>query len=128
MDDLNSVYKKIIEIQQGDSKDKTSVTYSLFKFGRDYMLLIHGGDPHIGSVGCTDKKTDRQYHQFTLETHREDRIVEKAVKTLNRIIKDEVLVVCGIHYDQISLNEIQTINQNCEELLKQMAEFITNQL
>lgn len=122
------VLQQVVEIKKGNPKEKTQVVYSLFQFGKDYILLIHGGETHIGSVGCSDKKSTAKKHYYTLETHREDAIVARAVSVLNKTIQTEILVVCGIHYDQISLIQIQLINQNCEELLDQLEKILIEQM
>ncbi len=112
----------MIEIHTGNAEDKSYISYRLEKLGRDWVLYITGGVPHIGSVACTEKTGDTgEIHQFTLQHHREDIIVRRALEKLRRLLDGEILVVGGIHYDGIETAQIRQIEQNCDELLEQLS-------
>ncbi len=111
----------MIEIHTGSCEYKSYVSYRLEKHGRDWVLYITGGVPHIGSVACTERIGDTaEIHQFTLRHHREDKIVRRAVEGLRGLLEGEILVVGGIHYDDIEPDQIRQIEQNCAELLNRL--------
>ncbi len=118
----------MIEIHTGNTKDKSYISYRLEKLGRDWVLYITGGVPHIGSVTCTEKTGGTgETHQFTLRHHREDIIVRMALERLKRLLEGEILVVGGIHYDGIEPDQIRQIEQNCASLLERLtAKLIDN--
>ncbi len=112
----------MIELHTGNTEDKTYICYRLEKLGRDWVLYITGGEPHIGSVACTEKAADSgKFHQITLRHHRENAIVRQALNRLREILDGEILVVAGIHYDGIEGDQIRQIEQNCAELLNQLS-------
>ena len=113
----------MIEIHTGNTEDRSYVSYRLEKLGRDWVLYITGGIPHIGSVACTEKTGDTgEIHQFTLRHHREDIIVRFALERLSGLLDGEILVVGGVHYDGIEPDQIRQIEQNCAELLDRLTE------
>ena len=111
----------MIEVHLGSLKEKTFVSYRLGHIGYDWILLITGGKSHIGSVACSEKNrmTDEVW-QITLGAHKEDNIARNAALRLKDILKGEILVIGGIHYDRISRKQIQQIEKNCETLLKRL--------
>lgn len=112
----------MIELHTGNTEDKTYVSYRLEKLGRDWVLYITGGEPHIGSVACTEKTSDTvEFHQLTLRRHKEDAIVRQALDRLKETLDGEILVVGGIHYDDIERDQVRQIEQNCTVLLDQLA-------
>lgn len=111
----------MIEIHTGSTKEKSYVSYRLEKLGRDWLLYITGGVPHIGSVACTERTGENgEIRQLTLRHHREDKIVRRAVERLKQILDSEILVVGGIHYDGIEPDQILQIEQNCKKLLERL--------
>ncbi len=118
----------LAEYSLGNEKEKTLTTYCLFRFGRDFLLTITGGETHIGSIACTDSVKAAIANQFTLLTHREDEIVRQATEALKSVIPGHLLVVGGIHYDDISREQISTINENCRFLKDKMVGFVKTEL
>ncbi len=117
----------MIELHTGNTEDKTYVSYRLEKLGRDWVLYITGGEPHIGSVACTEKTSDTvELHQLTLRRHKEDAIVRQALDRLKETLDGEILVVGGIHYDDIERDQVRQIEQNCTVLLDQLAAKLRN--
>jgi gallate decarboxylase subunit D len=109
----------MIKIHLGSLKEKTFVSYQLGRIGCDWILLISGGKSHIGSVACSqnNRMTDEVW-QITLGAHKENKIVRNATLRLKDILKGEILVIGGIHYDRISRNQIQQIEKHCDTILK----------
>ncbi len=104
-------------------EDKCQVSYQVFKFGRDWILMIGGGESHFGSLACSDPSLEEKFHQYTLGIHKEGGIVEAAIKALQPLIKNELIVICGIHYDNIAKDQISEIIKNNKLLLKKTKQF-----
>ncbi|MBU3916559.1 hypothetical protein KKA14_13585 [bacterium] len=114
-------WEKKLEYQLGNEADKTAVKYELVHFGRDYMLLISGGEAHIGSTAFSDKNEESGIVQFNRLNHREDLIVKEAINALKDLVPGELMVVGGIHYDGITRKQIDQINTNCRLLLEKIS-------
>jgi hypothetical protein len=116
----------MIEISLGSENDKTYVNYRLEPVGRDWILLITGGDSHIGSVAVTEKesKNPDEIWQKTLTIHKEGGIVRTAVSKLSKVLSGELLVVGGVHYDDINKSQIFQIVNNCNLLLEKLVEMV----
>lgn len=122
---MESSRKRTIELRRGIAEQKTEVCYTLRPLGRDWLLLITGGQAHVGSVACSQSGRDEPW-QFTLGTHKEGPIVRNAVAALRGVLEGEVLVVGGIHYDRIAREQIGDIERHCEELLHELVARIRN--
>ena len=103
-----------VEISKGRFKIRASVQ----EVGQDLLVSIWGGTrPHIGAVGIAiprpSLKNPRQWSatssNFTFLGHKEDTVVKKTSEILATRLRRNVVVTAGIHWDKITLNEIETI-------------------
>ena len=87
------------------------------------QLLISGGDrPHIGAVCVMDSRGNAVSHCFP--GHRDDIIANKWAAEIHKKTRTAVVVSAGIHYDQISREQIQTILDTTDALLHTVLERI----
>lgn len=87
----------------------------------DYGIIIHvsGGDlSHIGAVSIVDENGETQTTYFP--GHKDQFISELWAKKIYSISRAPVVVVAGIHYDEVSKEEIKGICECAEELLEQV--------
>ncbi|MCR5814415.1 MAG: hypothetical protein K6G15_07985 [Desulfovibrio sp.] len=89
------------------------MTLEIHHTGRDLLITIFGGAAHIGAVAVAEKAQVR-LHQC--QGHREGEIAQSMAKTLAMACNCTVCVVCGIHYDKITKEEIALVLQGCKEL------------
>ena len=103
-----------VEISKGRFKIRASVQ----EVGQDLLVSIWGGTrPHIGAVGIAiprpSLKNPKQWSatssNFTFLGHKEDTVVKKTSEILATRLRRNVVVTAGIHWDKITLNEIETI-------------------
>lgn len=117
----------MIEIHSGSLKENTFVNYRLERLGADWVLFITGGEPHIGSVACSEKcRGSEKLWQITLGPHKEEGIVRNAALRLKNILTGEILVVGGIHYENLNSEQIRRIEKNCEILLERIESIVIN--
>jgi hypothetical protein len=107
----------------GKTGDKTHVEITLIWLGRDLLVKISGGETHFGSLAfsCQSEGNILKYQQHTYPAHREDRIVKQCIERLIELVPSEILVICGIHYDDISKEQIKQISDNCSFLIEKIA-------
>jgi len=103
------------------------------EMGQDLLVTIWGGTkPHIGAVGMAiprpslrdSRKWSATSSNFTFLGHKEDILVKRISERLASQLKRNVVVIAGIHWDDISSKEIKAI----EDLTQKLQEQILNKL
>lgn len=90
------------------------------------QVLVAGGDKaHIGAVTAVDESGEK--HTLTLPGHKETVIAEKWAGELFAKSQAPVVATAGIHYDDITAEQIKTVLQTMDELLKDMLLYIKKQ-
>ena len=93
--------------------------------GQDLLVTIWGGTkPHIGAVGMAiprpslrdPQKWSATSSNFTFLGHKEDTLVKEISERLASQLKRNVVVVAGIHWDDISNREIRAIENLTKKL------------
>ncbi|MFD1175723.1 hypothetical protein ACFQ3W_05315 [Paenibacillus puldeungensis] len=97
--------------------------------GRDLLLTITGGEAHIGSASTAYPVSGGFDVQTTaVPGHKEHTLsadfARRAAAALNRT----VTVVMGIHYDNLTKEEIMAISQHTSDLLEKYLLSETNTL
>lgn len=81
-----------------------------------HVLLTGGDKGHIGAVSVCDP--DQAPETMTFPGHKEQYITEPWAKTIANAAHQRCCVVCGIHYDGASPDEIQHIMKETDQLLR----------
>ncbi|HUL20346.1 MAG TPA: hypothetical protein VLZ10_02750 [Thermodesulfobacteriota bacterium] len=93
--------------------------------GQDILVSIWGGtQPHIGAVGIAvprpslknPDKWSATSSNFTFPGHKEDTLVKRISERLATQLKKNVVVTAGIHWDNLSPQEIKIIENLTEAL------------
>lgn len=95
------------------------LTVELIRAGPDLQVSIRGGErPHIGSVTVAAQGNAgvalRTWHG---PGHRDDVIGDAFAQALARRTGGTVCVSCGIHYDNLSRAQIETVVEQARLLL-----------
>lgn len=116
-----------VEISKGRFKIRASVQ----EIGQDLLVSIWGGTrPHIGAVGIAiprpSLKNPKQWSatssNFTFLGHKEDGMVRKTSEILATRLRRNVVVTAGVHWDKITLDEIETIQKLTQRLSDRILE------
>ncbi|WP_068785659.1 prenylated flavin chaperone LpdD [Paenibacillus phocaensis] len=88
--------------------------------GRDLLLLMTGGVSHIGAAS-TAYKTGEGTEVLTsaVPGHKEHTLSEEYARRASAALDRTVTVVMGIHYDDLSKEEIREISRLTSEMLDQ---------
>ena len=95
------------------------------EMGQDLLVSIWGGTkPHIGAVGVAiprpglrdPRKWSATSSNFTFIGHKEDILVKQISERLASQLRRNVVVIAGIHWDDISNKEIKIIKNLAKEL------------
>jgi hypothetical protein len=107
-----------------------SITASLHFVGEDCVAVVSGGVPHIGSISVGLPRVSRSgmkaasatVSTFNLIGHMNDAVGNEFAHALASLLGQTVVVVCGIHYDEASADDIEEIKRVSEKLLNHLIE------
>ena len=99
------------------------ISAKVLKVGNDILIIVTGGKSHIGAVGVTiptdsivTGKLTAYTSTITLPSHKEDIIVKLIGERVSKETGKNVVVIAGIHFDNLSQDKIGKIVENCSEL------------
>ncbi len=94
--------------------------------GDDILVAIWGGEkPHIGAVAAAQPRPSLKDPNVMSSSasvicylgHKEDELAKTAAETLAAALNTNVVVTAGIHWDDLSQEDIRRIKKNSEILL-----------
>lgn len=115
------------------TRGRFSIQARVQEMGRDVLVSLWGGDrPHIGAIGMATprpslrdpRKWSATSSNFTYVGHKEDTVVKMISEKLASRLRTNVVVVAGIHWDNIRPEEIEII----QDLTRKLGERILNRL
>ncbi|MDY6960063.1 MAG: hypothetical protein SVK08_13010 [Halobacteriota archaeon] len=108
----------MIELNYGEGR--CALSLRAIMMGDDYVINIIGEGPHVGAVGVGnfDNGSNRASSSvITLSGHRDDRIAKEAAEKISKKTKRSTVVTVGIHLENITEREINTILSNSEQII-----------
>lgn len=98
--------------------------------GDDLSVLVYGGEKsHIGSISIAEPRESltgegksATVSTFVFSGHKDDIIGNYFAKKLSKELETRVVVNCGIHYNNLSLDDIKNVDKSCKEILKNLLE------
>ena len=87
-----------------------------------HVLLTGGDQSHIGAY--TLAEPDREPDTTAFPGHKDQFLSEPWAKALSEKTGERALVVCGIHYDGATKEQIGAIVDACADMLKELLEHI----
>jgi hypothetical protein len=88
--------------------------------GGDLLVVLTGGDAHIGSVSCAAAGEPLHSHQSP--HHRDAALGDRFALALHRALGVKAVVLCGVHVDGITSEEIRQILDAGEALLERLSQ------
>jgi len=102
---------------------RTRVKLELRFQGRDILLLVTGGEAHVGAVAVWDsREKDGPATVTELPGHREGPLAVECSEILGRALGRTVAAVVGIHQDNATREEIAAIGANVRQGVVKLAE------
>lgn len=100
-------------------KGRYKVSIKKLELGDDLIFLLGGGEkPHIGGiVFCEQGKKPRT---IKFENHYDYIVLETIAEAACKKYKKNIVVVGGIHIDNATRDDIDTIVKNCEKLKEKL--------
>lgn len=86
----------------------------VIKMGNDYVILIQNENGHIGSVvtayPCIRNGHETcSYNVINTLGHKDDEVAIRYASRICKKTRQVVTCICGIHYDDITKNQIQEV-------------------
>lgn len=107
----------IIEIIRTEGRIKLKLN-ALF-LGEDLCIIVTGGDkPHLGAVTAGSNQAGE--YTFCFPHHREDEITRVLYAVITETFDKNIVICCGIHIDNISAAEIDTVRALCREMVMEL--------
>lgn len=106
-------------------KGRIKINLKAILIGKDLCIIISGGDsPHIGSVtlsvprpSLSDfNKNSATTSILNLLGHKDDEAARYVSHTISSKLNKNVVVTCGIHVDNITVEEITIVMDIIKEL------------
>ena len=89
------------------------VSLECHKIGKDRLVIITGGEEkHIGSATLIEEKGRLQ--TISKQGHKDHIISERMANIIYDKIGKDLLVICGIHIDDASKEEIEILIDNTQ--------------
>lgn len=104
--------------------ENTVVEYKIEQIGDDLQISITGGEIHIGGIGLV---SDGGYDILSVKNHKEYEIIQPLAKRLTRYEDINILIVAGIHVEDISLDEISEILNNNDIAIEKIDKYISSE-
>ncbi|WP_187386130.1 prenylated flavin chaperone LpdD [Paenibacillus tuaregi] len=87
--------------------------------GRDILLLITGGEAHIGAVSTAYRtEAGTQVHTTAIPGHKEQLLSADFALQASMRLNRTVTIVMGIHYDHLSPSQIESVCMLAERELE----------
>jgi len=88
------------------------------QIGNDRLVIISGGEEeHIGAVTLMENK--QEVGTLVKPGHMDQVISQKTALRIHQAMGEDLLVVCGIHIDHASKEEIGILLENAEICVEQ---------
>jgi len=107
-----------------DGAGRFVITARVYLIGRDILVLLSGGFDHIGAIGMAQPRSSlRDAHKisstgsvFTLLGHKEDDLAKSMSEEIAQGLNRKTIVVAGLHWNEITDQDLQLIVTICEEI------------
>ncbi|MNN18940.1 hypothetical protein D3C81_1321600 [compost metagenome] len=88
------------------------ITVRSLPMGRDLLIMITGGEAHIGAAS-TAYYVDQEIQVQTsiVPGHKEHTLSVEMARQASRTLKRTVTLVMGIHYDNLTKEEIMKVSE-----------------
>jgi hypothetical protein len=120
--------ENVIRFDISEREDCFEVFAQISLMGNDLLVVLSGGNAHIGAIGMAaprpslrdSKKISATSSVFTYVGHKEDVVVRAMSEGLARRLNKKVVVVAGIHWDGLKMEEVEIIVELCDRILKRI--------
>lgn len=107
-----------------EGSGRTQVDYKIEEIGDDLEISITGGVIHVGGVGLV---AGGVYNILSVRNHKEFELIQPLADKLKKYNDINILIVAGIHLDEITLDEIREILDNNQKAIEKIDKYISSE-
>jgi gallate decarboxylase subunit D len=96
-------------------EDGQEITARIIPMGNDLLVLLSGGQSHIGAVAVSHGE-EEDSSVISIPGHREDGPAKGMAEALHEALGKNVTVVAGMHWDNLTKEGIETVLRICARL------------
>ncbi|MBO4300437.1 MAG: hypothetical protein J5861_02425 [Desulfovibrio sp.] len=93
--------------------------------GQDLVVLISGGEAHLGAAAMGIVGHSVTTGLLLVPGHREDVLAQETADRMSKVLGFNVIVAAGIHYDNITPEEIRQIQTMVHHLTERCLAALT---
>lgn len=114
---------------------RITIEITINTLGNDVCVLVTGGiAPHIGAVSLSIARPSLKNKEeissstsiLTITGHKDDIAARYLSENLAARLNKNVVVICGIHYDAITADEIETVGLLVREASQKLYTLLKN--
>ena len=110
-------------LNAGEGRCRVEMHY--LQIGRDRMFILTNAEGgHIGAITLAEK---RGLQTLSKLGHRDDIVSQSVAEILHAGLGEDMAVVCGIHIDHGTKEEIETLVANAQQCATQYLEEINHE-
>jgi hypothetical protein len=118
-----------------EKQGSIDVTAVVEPMGNDILVCLKGGKAHVGAVGIgqprpsfkNPKNTSSTASVFALLGHKEDALAKEMAESLSRALNCTVVVVAGMHWDELQEVDIRKVAAVCHALERKIVQVVTEE-
>ncbi len=107
---------------------RTKVSLSAHYMGDGLVVCIHNENAHIGAVAIGEYDHNEKRASTSVITrlgHKDDAVAQSAAHSISKATKRPVCVIAGIHLDDVTEEEINTLVENASIMVGEFIKSIT---
>ena len=97
-------------------EERYLVTLAYHNIGEDLLIIITGGDEHIGGISLAENNS---FSTIAKTGHKDDIISNMAASLIYERLKKDTAVICGIHLDNATAEEIDIVVNNAQRCVEE---------
>lgn len=122
MSDNLGAFLPMQELHKQDGR--INLCLKLLPVGRDLLVLLAGGNAHVGATALATPDGVTQTNELAM--HREGPLASRTARRFAATCDCTASVICGIHFPDISREEISTVERLAEELVNESLDFLNS--
>ncbi len=113
----------MIEIKK--QLNRITIDLKGIKMGQDLCVILTGGEkPHLGALTAGSSLVE--LNTFTFKGHKENFVTEMVANILKKEYLGNFVICCGIHLDDISKKEIESVLKLCKDITCELCSELKN--
>jgi hypothetical protein len=110
------------------SDDRWRLHCRVERIGDDLLCRLGGGDEHVGAVALAQWEVGRARTEcLIVGHHREKELALHAAHRLCKASRRSAVCIAGIHFDDLTANEVQAVSRAADRLTKQAAKLVEDE-